>query len=245
MHMKSCLWLSLFCAPQSVRASAQDPALHRPVPDHTAAEAGESDEDEDPMAWLGLGVKVGIASNGKGELDNPTYIKALPEGPGNRKKLSLDSRTGLQIAVPVNLGGDGIGLLIEPSITFVAIEGVNTTTGKKKDYGVTVLSAYLGPNLNLHPLDALYLGVGAGLKFGYATSDIYEFGVDIVGRIPVTATYYLLSDLAVLVDFGFGYGLSGYAAKSFPDPTTGKTRTPDLQYAGVSVWDLSVGIRWP
>lgn len=247
MNSKPGLWIALVVTLPwvSVSVSAQDPALDRPVPDHTAAESGESDEAEDPMAWLGIGIKAGMASNGKGEIDNPTFIDALPAGPGNQKKLTIDSRTGFHLAVPVNLGGDGIGLLLEPSITFASIEGASSTTGKKKDYGVTIVSGYLGPNLNLHLLDPLYLGVGAGLKVGYASSDIYEFGMDLFGRVPITATYYLVEDLALVLEFAFGYGVTGYAAKQFADPVTTKVVKPDLEFAPVNTWDLTVGLRFP
>lgn len=245
MHLKPAVWIVFTSLWAGAEAQAQDPALDRPVPDHTAAESGESDEAEDPMAWLGIGVKVGIASNGEGEIDNPTFIDALPAGPGNKRKLTIDSRTGWHLAVPVNLGGDGIGLLLEPSLTFASIEGASTTTGKKKDYGVTVISGYLGPNLNLHPIDPLYIGVGAGLKVGYATSDIYDFGLDIFGRVPITATFYVIEDLALVAEFAFGYGVTGYAAKEYVSTATAKVEKPDLEFAPVSSWDLTIGVRFP
>ncbi len=188
------------------------------------------------MGWFGIGLKLGAGGNGEGEFEVGGVTS------------TIDSRAGFQLSVPINLGGDGFGWIFEPYLNFASVEGAEvTSTGtiRPKDFGVTTMGLYTGPTINIHIIDPLYVGIGAGLKFGYVTSDAFDMGADVFFRVPVTATYYLLDDIGLIAELGLGYGVTGFAAVPYTDPSTGTTIEPELEFGSALTWDFSVGVRWP
>ncbi len=219
----------------TANASAQSVTMD-PVPEPMAAAEpvdDVADEDKkDPMGWIGIGPKIGVAGNGQGEFKSGSVTT------------KIDSRVGFQLSLPINLGGDGFGWMIEPYLNLASVDSVDAT-GKKDSVGVTTYGAYTGPTINIHITNPLYVGVGAGLKVGYSSSDAFDLGADIFGRVPVTATYYLMDDVAAVVELGMGYGVTGFAAVPSVNPATGEKKDADLKFGTALTWDLSAGARWP
>jgi hypothetical protein len=212
----------------SVQASAQDdaamtepapePVAAEPVAAEPAAEAAEDPDKTDPMGWFGIGLKLGVGSVGESEIEIKNDIQTL--------KIKTESRTGLKLAVPINLGGDGFGWIFEPYLHL--------------DSDINAMGLYNGPTFNIHIMDPLYVGFGFGLQFASLSGDGLEAGYDIGGRIPITATYYLLNDIGLIGEFGFGYTASGYLLEeSIVNPD------PEINFGSAFAWDFSVGARWP
>lgn len=226
-------------------------------PLHPAAEQEEEDESKDPMAWLGLGLKVGFSSMGSSTLDNPTYrddvAQAAIRGRLSDAKLReyglrsdgrcgiidrrchADGRVGLQLSVPINVGGDGFGFLLEPYVNVAST--------------ATAYGGYLGPTFNIHFADPFYLGFGFGLKAAWVKADGWDYAADLYGRVPVHATWYLVNDLALVADLGFAFGASGYASKpvtyTIPVTMEKKKSLPQMTFgAGLNI-DASLGFRFP
>jgi hypothetical protein len=208
-------------------APAAEPSLATSASEPAAIDEG-SEESKDPMGWIGLGLKLGVAGNGEGEFETSGVTG------------TIDSRTGFNLALAINMGGDGFGWLIEPYLNLASVEGVDAVTLAKKDYGVTTFGLYTGPSINIHIMDPLYIAVGAGLKLGYSSSDAFDLGLDVFGRVPVTGTYYIMDDVAAVAELGLGYGVTGFASV----PNTVDT-DPDVNFGSALTWDFSVGARWP
>lgn len=199
----------------SIQAEAQeDAALTEPVPEPTTAEPEPDKDTTDPMGWFGIGLKLGLGGVGESEFEISNVT------------VKTDSRSGFQLAVPINLGGDGFGWIFEPYLNL--------------DSDVTAAGLYLGPTFNIHIMDPLYVGFGLGLKFASLSGDGFDAGVDIGGRIPITATYYLLNDIGLLAELGLGYTASGFKPKEIPGGPE-----PELNFGSAFAWDFSVGVRWP
>lgn len=190
----------------------------------------EDDESQDPMGWIGIGVKVGFAFVGSSEIGvdaaslglaptvegmqiNPTYTFITPR------------RAGVQLSIPINLGGDGFGWMVEPYFHFAS-------------YRANGL--YTGPTINLHLADPLYFGFGFGFKGALLYADELDFGIDLGGRIPFTLHYYLANDLGLIAEAGIGYTATGLSLKPAPGKEAG-----DISFGGAFAWDLSFGVRFP
>ena len=226
------LWAAVATSLLGITANAQaeDAPVLASGAEVAAAERVDNTEEEDtkdPMAWIGIGPKIGVAGNGKGEFSEGGVTT------------TIDSRTGFQLSVPINMGGDGFGWVIDPYLNFASVDGVDSA-GKAKSIGVTTFGAYTGPTINIHITDPLYVGVGAGLKLGYSKSDAFDFGADIFGRVPVTGTYYIMEDVAAVVELGLGYGMTGYALLPTVDAAGAKVES-DLKFGSAMTWDLSAG----
>ena len=226
------LALSLFGSlGMSAGVEAQDAALEVQSSSANEADVGET-EKKDPMQWIGIGLKLGVAGNGEGELDTSVGTT------------TVSSRTGFNLSLPINMGGDGFGWIIEPYLNMASIEGVDST-GAAKDYGVTTFGMYSGPTINFHAMDPLYVGFGFGPKIGYSSSDAFDFGADVMFRVPVTATYYLINDVGLVGELGLGYGLTGLASLPTINPMTLEEEEGTLEFGSALTWDVSVGARWP
>jgi hypothetical protein len=233
------------------------PPTAQPVEDPEDEKDKDDDADESPMGWLSLGVKVGFGHIAASDMKNPTYSSDLamaaeyltPEqraqygfGGGEactviEKRCKLDARAGMRVAVLLAIGGDGMGWDIEPYMWI---------TGQRRAFG-----AYTGPKLDLHLARPLYLGIGAGLAVARLQADHYDYGVDIMGRIPVRLTWYAGDNFGFILEFAFGAGATGYAAKPTkvtPDPMMPDkqvTTTPSLAFGTGRTWDATFGVRFP
>ena len=80
----------------------------------------------------------------------------------------------------------------------------------------------------------LYPSIGFGVKLGYMVSDGIDYGLEIIGRIPVGITYYVLEDLGIVAEFGIGSATLAY------------TGYGNDFGASIGLYiDFLVGIRWP
>lgn len=196
---------------------------------------------KNPMGWVGIGVKLGMAGTTAGEATVKGY-----EG-------QTDSRVGMQLSLPINLGGDGFGFVLEPMLTQSSVDHATKdaagVVNGSESVSLLGLGGYLGPTINIHVIDPLYLGFGFGLKGTYMLNDDFDLAADIYGRVPVTATYYLNKQVALVGEVGFGYGASVFADKPsvMIDPLT-QTATnveDDPNFGMAFMWDASVGARFP
>jgi hypothetical protein len=208
----------------------------------SAAEEDSSDEDKrNPMGWAGVGLKVGVAGVSGGKL---TVM-----GHDGR----VEGRTGLQVSLPINLGGDGFGWTIEPLFGQAAVgRAVKDNAGNvigDESVSLKGVGFYTGPTINFHVMDPLYIGFGVGLKSAYLFNDRFEYAADVYGRVPVHATYYLSNKLALVAELGFGYGASVYADKPrvVVDQTTRSARNvkDDPAFGLAYTWDATIGVRLP
>jgi hypothetical protein len=201
------------------------------------------------MGWLGIGLKLGVGVVGSGHftLDNPstqiagqtlysgiagtTCLQGI--GVPSTCRVATHSRTGFQLSLPINLGGDGASWDIEPYLNF-ANNG-------------TAVGFYTGPMFNIHVIDPLYIGFGFGIKLAVVQPKGYDIAVDAYGRIPLRVTYYVLDKLGLVGEFGFGYGASAYASLAKTTVVNGVAVKQDAttNFGPAPTWDLSVGVRFP
>lgn len=207
-----------------------------PAPESDAADKAE----RDPMGWAGIGLKVGVSGVGAGKL---TVM-----GQEGR----TEARTGVHVALPINLGGDGFGWTFEPffgqsSVGHAVKDNVGNVVGAES-VGLQALGIYTGPTINIHVMDPLYVGFGVGLKGAYLLNNSFEYAADVYGRVPVHATYYLSRKFALVAEVGFGYGASVYGDKTrvVVDSTgTARNATDDPQFGVAYTWDATIGVRLP
>jgi hypothetical protein len=235
-------------------ARSKDPAV-REMANPTAT----PESKRDPMGWLGISIKLGVASVAVGKLRNPVYNRPISEfvtmrgltaeqlemfGLDSRQSCSIveeycqtSGRTGFQLAVALHVGGDGFGWDVEPYL--------------RAGGNAVVAGIYTGPKFDIHVVDPLYLGFGFGGRVGYVAADGWRHGVEIFGRIPVHATLYLpkKSDFALTIEGSFGAGVSGFIAESMPiiDPRNNRqlATSPKIAFGAARSWDISFGVRFP
>lgn len=203
------------------------------------------------MGRYAIGFKIGIAQVGAGDVKNPTYVQgAATLSPEQLAKYGLidtagcdpidrrchtEARRGVNLSFPFQLGGSGLGLRIEPYLTLASAA---------KAYGL-----YVGPTFEFQVLPPLYLGVGFGLKAAWVKAEPWKYAGDVYGRIPLSATWYAMDDLALVLEAGFGGGASAYfgEVKDIINPTTGAriARKANVTFGFGRTWDLSVGVRFP
>lgn len=201
----------------------------------------EEEADAHPMAWAGIGLKVGAAGMSAGKL-----TIAGQEGRTN-------SRIGIQVSLPINMGGDGFGWLLEPyfmqSNTAHEVKDSEGQILGTANVALTALGLYTGPTFNIHALDELYVGFGLGIKAAYLMNSTIDYAADAYARVPVHATYYLSRQMAVVGEVGFGYGASAFADK--PEARLNATTrqvenaSADPQFGLAYTWDATIGIRLP
>jgi hypothetical protein len=193
------------------------------------------------MGWAGIGVKVGLAGMGAGKF---TF-----QGQQGR----TDSRMGLQVSVPINLGGDGFGWMLEPYFNQSSVgHDLKDSSGNvlgTDSVNLQALGIYTGPTFNIHAMDALYVGFGLGVKGAYLMNSSFQYAADLYGRVPVHATYYMSRSLALVAEVGFGYGASVFADKPqvMVDRTahTARNLQDDPKFGLAYTWDATIGVRLP
>ncbi len=193
-------------------------------------EAEEDEEAEDPMGWIGIGVKVGLGYVGSSEIGmDAASLGLAPTVNGMQVNYEhtfvTPGRTGVQLAIPINLGGGGFGWVVEPYFHFASY---------------SARGVYTGPTFNLHLADPLYLGFGFGFKGAILKANALDFGMDLGGRIPVTLHYYLANDIGLIAEVGIGYTATGLTLKPAPGLEAG-----DISFGGAFSWDFGVGLRFP
>ena len=221
------------------------PAGDVPLPGGAMQDDTGGELDPTPMSSLGIGFKLGMAGMGEGTLEYQVKGKPVPG--------QIGSRRGLYLSVPLHLGGDGFGWMIEPyygraTVSAVTIDHAGQTTATA-DVNLAAYGIYTGPTVTFQVTQPLYLGIGAGLKAAYVASNFFDYGFDVYGRVPVSATYYLASQVALVAELGLGFGASAYVSQpnETRSPITGKiTKVEnDAQVGKALTWDCSVGVRLP
>jgi hypothetical protein len=235
-------------------ARSRDPAV-REMDNPAKAPSPE----RDPMGWLGISVKLGVASVAVGKLGNPVYNKPIADfvssrgltaeqletfGLDTRQSCSIieqycqtSGRTGFQLALALHVGGDGFGWDAEPYM--------------RAGGNAIVVGVYTGPKFDIHIADPFYFGFGFGGRVGYVSADGWRHGVEMFGRIPVHATLYLpkTPDFALTIEGSFGAGVSGFIAESQPiiDPRNGRqlATSPKIAFGASRSWDITFGVRFP
>jgi hypothetical protein len=196
---------------------------------------------KNPMGWAGIGVKVGA-----GGMTNGRLTVMGQEG-------HTQGRMGLQVAVPITLGGDGFGWNLEPyymqsSIAHDIKDSQGSVVGNA-NVGLTALGMYTGPIFNIHATDPLYIGFGFGIKAAYLMNKGFDYAADLYGRVPVHATYYINRTIAMTAEVGFGYGASGFADKPrvMIDPISRSLKNvkDDPLFGLAYTWDATIGVRLP
>jgi hypothetical protein len=254
----SCLVSSLAFAQHkpAYHEGASDPQVgpSREAEEAEAKQKADDEESKNPMNWLGLGVKVGAGRVLSGSIKNPTYQQQLADAASHLTdaqkamyglsghgctpidhRCGTPGRFGTYVALTLALGGDGLGLDIEPYMN------INSD--------VQAYGAYAGLKFDFHLLSRLYIGVGAGLKGARLVTKGWDHGADLYGRIPLRGTLYFSKHMALVAEFAFGAGATGYESKAITvtNPANGvaiKT-SPSLTFGTGRSWDMSVGIRFP
>jgi hypothetical protein len=202
-----------------------------------------------------FGLQIGLGKVRSGDVTNPTYTPALVDlanqltpaqmeqagliGPGCSplaERCHTGSRFGVQLSLPIQLGGDGVGFRVEPMFNF---------SSATKSYGL-----YAGPTFSYRVLDPLYLAFGLGLKGAWVDDVAWKYGGDIHGRIPLTVTYYVIQDVAMVLEFAWGGGVSVFANESrrVTNPFSGvplSSKTPESTFGIGRAWDVTIGVRFP
>jgi len=201
----------------------------------------EEEANRRPMGWAGIGLKVGAAGMSAGRL-----TVAGQEG-------RTSSRMGIQVSMPINLGGDGFGWMLEPYFMQSAtnhdtVDAQGAVLGSE-NVALSALGVYTGPTFNIHAMDELYVGFGFGIKAAYLMNDSIDYAADAYARVPVHATYYLSRRMALVGEVGFGYGASAFAdkpeARLNADSRRVEAVSADPRFGLAYTWDATVGIRLP
>jgi hypothetical protein len=201
--------------------------------------------DPTPMSSLGIGFKLGVAGMGTGTLEFQRNGKSYPG--------RIESRRGVYLSVPLQVGGEGFGWMFEPyysraSVGTLTLDASGRPTGSV-DSDTAAYGLYTGPTVHFHVVRSLYVGVGAGVKTAYVSSSGFNNGVDLYGRVPVSATYYLTDQVALVAELGLGYGLSAYFSdpRTVVDPVTKRSAKVDSNalYGKSLTWDCTIGVRLP
>lgn len=197
------------------------------------------------MNVIGIGLKLGMAGTGAGSLGTSSDGRGL-EG-------EVDARRGLHLAIPLSVGGNGFGWTLEPYMSRSSIgrttrDLMGAVTGREP-VDLTAYGVYTGPVVQIHVANPLYVGVGLGVKGAYVANDGFDYAFDAYARVPLSVTYYVIDQLAVVAEFGLGYGISIFAdqPRIRIDPVTNRPRTvPTSPQVGKSfAWDWSIGVRLP
>jgi hypothetical protein len=214
----------------------------QPAPPAAAKPDAPPSEDDNPMSAASIGVKIGLA--GIGVADLPTQESAGFLG-------EINARRGLRVAFPIHLGGRGFGWTVEPYLTRSKVQRLVRDERGGIDgarvFDLTAFGVYTGPAVQLQLTRPLYLGLGFGVASSYIESGGFDFGVDLYGRVPLTLTYYVSSQLAFVAEFSAGYGVSLFANKVRTDLSSGRaTLVKDPADLGRAfAWDWSFGVRLP
>jgi hypothetical protein len=201
--------------------------------------------DPTPMSSLGIGFKLGVAGMGTGTLQFQRNGKSYPG--------RIESRRGMYLSVPLQVGGEGFGWMFEPYYSRASVGTLTFDTSGRPtgsvDSNTAAYGLYTGPTVTFHVVRSLYVGVGAGVKTAYVSSSGFNYGIDLYGRVPVSATYYLTDQVALVAELGLGYGLSAYFSdtRTVVDPVTKRSAKVDSNalYGKSLTWDCTIGVRLP
>jgi hypothetical protein len=213
-------------APAPAPAEAAPPAAApAPAPAETTPPEEKKDE-EGNMGGILIGLKLSMLMVGEGEFE---YKSTNPiTGMETTQKSTIASRTDFQVTVPLNFGGSGLGFDLQPSIGFG---------------DVTALGLYLGLAYHLEINPKTYVNFGLGPQVRYWLEDAVDIGADIMGRVPVGATYYAAPDLGLFAELGLAFGATGYKLKS--NPAAAGLLPTDFNVGTTYAFDIGVGVRWP
>lgn len=235
---------------------AEGPAAAASAPSAPTSEAEPApkkrSKGKGPIGDWGIGVQLGYALVGTGDVKNPTYIRNASTLPQSTLQAAgvigsngcdvterycyTPSRSGLHLSIPIQIGGTIVGYRFEPYFTFA--ENANA-------YGM-----YTGPTFDFRIKELpLYLGFGFGLKAAWVKADGWKYAADLYGRIPVHAIWYMIDDLALVLELGFGGGASVYVSerKNVLNPANGRiiAQKTDVTAGFGRTWDVSLGLRFP
>ena len=216
--------------------------------------------DPTPMGGASIGLNVGMAGSTVGEYTLKVDGVTVPG--------RIDSRQGLYVALPIHVGGDGFGWTFSPFMSRSSIGRDLKDAGGyvvgSQDTSLSAYGLYTGPVVNFHVAQPLYLGIGAGIKLAYVANDAFKYAGDAYGRVPLSATYYLTDQLALVAETGFGYGVSAFVDSGTVDgpdvvgvnggvsgpadidsSADFRTTDEDPKFGKAFAWDFSVGVRLP
>ena len=240
-------------ATQAVAVSGTPAAMHNAaLPLHD--DSSVTRRDNTPMGGTSIGVNVGMAGMGAGK-----YTLKLDD---MSMAGHVSARSGVYVSMPIHVGGEGFGWTFAP---FLARSSVDRTTKDSngnvtgsEDVPLSAYGMYTGPAYNIHITRPVYLGVGLGIKTAYISNPAFKYAADAYARMPLTATWYVRDQFALVAETGFGYGVSAFidkpnvvgandaAVKSgnvgFSDI---KNTNDDPQFGKAFAWDFAVGIRLP
>lgn len=200
----------------------------------SAPSAGEPEQEEpeqdwdDPMGAVLLGLELryvhfneaSFSIDGSGALPDTGDIPPGLEGKLADATLEgrVPARDNVAIVLPLNVGGSGFGVDLQPSLSFG---------------DVSALGLYFGSALHIS-LGRLYVDLGLGVQGGWWIEKGIDLGVDIHGRLPVGLTYYVTPDVGLFLALGLMYGGTAYKIAK------GKT-----EFGTAGGFDLGMGIRFP
>jgi hypothetical protein len=218
--------------------------LSRPTQARAARDDDPEDDDrrlEKPMNGAGLGVRLGVAGTGAGSQTIQGY-----QG-------RVDKRVGLHVSVPIFLGDDGMGFVIEPMLqrsqVSHSVKDVRGNVIDTQDVDVVGWGVYFGPQLQIRVSEMGYVGVGIGVKALYLSNDAFQYATDVYGRMPLSGTWYLNRHVALVSELGLGYGFSVFTDAPRPvvdvEGRTIRNTTDDPQFGRAFAWDLTFGLRVP
>jgi hypothetical protein len=231
---------------------SQAASASRTIEHHRSAQQDTADEPErssNPMAPFGIGLQLGVAGTGAGSAVVDTCAFSMC----GRYQGHTERRVGLHLAVPIYLGGRGFGWVFTPmlqrsDVQHFTKDPLGNVTGQAS-VSLVGFGGYTGPQVQIHALRALYVGLGIGAKIMYLRNNAFDYALDLYGRIPVSATYYVRDQLGLVMEMGFGYGASAFAdaPRVMIDPVTrtAKNVKDDPQFGYAFAWDLSFGVRLP
>lgn len=186
------------------------------------------------MGWAGIGFEIGYQHFSDASFDTggdpatEAIIGGIPE------------RNNRTLALTLDLGGDGLGLQLSPYYA----------TGEIRNTDLTTIGVFVGGMLRPR-FGSVYPHVGVGLQAGYMSADIITYGLDLYARVPIGITFYPVSNLALVAELGLGWGMTGvqYPTQEL-EVDTGQgisvtATSPDLEFGTTTLYDLSIGLRFP
>ncbi len=140
--------------------------------------------------------------------------------------LDVPTRNAFKLMLDLSFGGDGFGFRFSPVFTYQtantrkcpetsALIGLITSTTCDEDdevpihYRFKTFGAYFGSMYrfqigNVHP------SIGLGTQASYYWDDNIEHGFELFGRIPLEVIWYVTEHFAVVAEFAFLYGATGW-----------------------------------
>jgi hypothetical protein len=219
-------------------STANSASSEPPVPDMTPEDQYAQPPDTDPMGFIGLGLKIGYLHFGNATY--PSVDMTVTSQLGETQVVEnrgVPSRGGFLLSIPVNIGGSGFGWIFDPYIGF----------GKIGSYGL-----FTGPAISIQLSNKLYLGLGFGIRVGIITAKYIDDiktkkGIDLYGRIPIDVIFYPTQDLGLFLEFGLGYGATGFQPEYSQKTVTQGVSAPklDLRFGDTYQIDFAIGVRVP